>query len=47
MHVPETHDSFAAQHVVPHIGPVVHVPDGSQLRPSRGTDASADVAVVA
>jgi hypothetical protein len=39
-HVPETHASFAAQHAPPHIGPVVHEPDGSQLRPSRAIDAS-------
>jgi hypothetical protein len=45
MHAPATHASLAAQHAVPHIGPVVHVPDGSQLRPSRGTDASADIVV--
>ncbi len=40
MHVPDTHASPAAQHVEPQVGPVVHVPDGMQLRPSRWTAAS-------
>jgi hypothetical protein len=40
MHAPSMHASPVPQHVVPHIGPVVHDPDGSQLNPSRGTDAS-------
>jgi hypothetical protein len=47
MHVPETHASFAAQHAAPHIGPVAHVPDGSQLRPSRAIAASAVTTTVA
>jgi hypothetical protein len=40
MHAPSTHDSPAAQHVLPHSGPVEHVADGAQLRPSMWTAAS-------
>ena len=40
MHVSFTHCSPAAQHAVPHSGPLVHVPDGPQVAAASPRAAS-------
>jgi hypothetical protein len=40
MQVPEMHASPATQQVVPQVGPLAHVPDATQVSPSRCTEAS-------